>query len=169
MPPSLGPALPQFVQSRNGISTAMFAPAWSPRIPARPQVPKPIHEKGTCPGCQVVYAIGRARWPGGLSLRVGFRQSVKSVLGAIVGGLPGLVCWWGLDYGVAWAIFIGPMGAFIGFALTLPGVSTKRVLGGTAGMIVAHNTIHSWGERVYDVIAGDDEPINKAAAKAPPQ
>ena len=36
-------------------------------------------------------------------------------------------------------LFIGGVGVFIGFALSLPGVSTRRVVGATTEMIVGFN------------------------------
>jgi hypothetical protein len=90
-------------------------------------------------------------------MRVLLGQTFKSVLGATVGGVPGFLCWWLLDYPAGWAVFIGVMGAFIGFALTLPGVSGRRVLGLTASWIIGHNTSVGWGEKVYAAIAGDDD------------
>jgi hypothetical protein len=97
-------------------------------------------------------------------MRVSLEQIRKSALAVLVGGVLGLLCWWLLDYGVRWAIFIAATSMFIGFALTLPGVSRKRVLGAAAGWIVAHNTLHGWGEKVYEAFAGEDEPAKKQSA-----
>jgi hypothetical protein len=90
-------------------------------------------------------------------MRGSFRQSIMSALGGAVGGLPGFLCWWLLGYGVGWAVFVAALGVFIGLALTLPGVSGKRILGATAGWVVAHNTGWYWGKKVYETIAGDDQ------------
>ncbi|VTT97580.1 unnamed protein product [Gemmataceae bacterium] len=82
-------------------------------------------------------------------------QLVKSVVGIACGAGLGVFCWAVLDYGYGWAIFIGAVGSFIGFALTLPGVSASRVAGATSGMIIG-----------YDPVNGGSDPDQAPAQDA---
>ena len=85
-----------------------------------------------------------------------FHQVLKSVLGVVCGAGLGVFCWRALEYSGGYALFIGGVGAFIGFALSLPGVSVWRVAGGTAGVLVGYNLSEGIGGHVYDAIAGED-------------
>lgn len=94
-----------------------------------------------------------------------------SLIGLVAGTVPGVLLWKAIDHPVGFLIFNCIVGGFIGFALTLPGVSTARVFGGAAAWIVAHNTSDAWGESAYKHIAGDPEPKcdpNSPAATSPP-
>jgi hypothetical protein len=84
------------------------------------------------------------------------RQLVKSAVGIGCGTGLGLFCWAVLDYGSGWALFIGAVGSFIGFALSLPGVSASRVAGATSGLIIG-----------YDPVNGGDESGQQGTAQAP--
>ena len=70
------------------------------------------------------------------------RQFVKSAIGIGCGAGLGLFCWAVLEYGYGWALFIGAVGSFIGFALSLPGVSVSRVAGATSGLIVGYDPVN---------------------------
>jgi hypothetical protein len=85
-------------------------------------------------------------------------QACKSVLGTAAGTLLGLFCRWQFEYAMGWIIFLCVTGGLVGFALTLPGVSVWRVLGGTAAAIVGYNAGERLGRKVYRSIAGDCEP-----------
>jgi len=98
-------------------------------------------------------------------MHVSLGQVFISVLGAMVGAVPGFLCWWLLSYG-AWGIFVSIAGAFVGCALTLPSVSGKRVLGGTASMVVG-NISPEWGDRLFEVIASDAEEKSRSPGSTP--
>jgi hypothetical protein len=65
------------------------------------------------------------------------RQIIKSIVGTALGVAPG-VTWWIIS-GTTQGLVLAGFGAFIGFALSLPGVSASRIAGATAGTIVAYN------------------------------
>lgn len=68
-------------------------------------------------------------------------QVLKSAVGISLGAGLGLFCWAVLDYGAGWALLIGALGSFIGFALSLPGVSAERVAGATIEMFIGYNPV----------------------------
>ncbi len=93
-------------------------------------------------------------------------QVIKSVIGTLVGALPGIVFVYyvGTKFGVAPYVVLG-LGAFIGLALTLPGVSAMNVARGTAGAIASHNVRPRHQEKVMDYFLN----VGKApAAESPP-
>jgi hypothetical protein len=85
-------------------------------------------------------------------------QTLKSIFGATLGCLPALLWWRLLDCSLGWSVVLAILGMFIGFALTLPGVSSRRVFGMTAAWIVSHNTSHSKCEPVYEWLTDDHPP-----------
>jgi hypothetical protein len=87
-------------------------------------------------------------------------QVLWSTAGAVLGASLGVLCWIGFEYEAFWAAFVGGLGAFVGLALTLPGVSIWRVLGGTAGMIAAENLSEGTGDSLYRWIAGEGDEID---------
>jgi hypothetical protein len=102
-----------------------------------------------------------------------FHQVLKSALGVVCGAGFGVFCWRVLEYSGGYALFIGGVGSFIGFALSLPGVSVWRVAGGTAGVLVGYNLGEGIGGHVYDAIAGEDpypasEPDEPEEDEPPP-
>lgn len=86
------------------------------------------------------------------------KQIVKSVIAAIIGSLPGLFCWYILEYGLIATVVIVFLGVAIGVGLSLPGVSAERVFRGTAGMIAAHNVPVGLKEPVFNAIMDDSKP-----------
>lgn len=108
----------------------------------------------TCPACGSPGCETTAPplQPAGSPLR---KQVVKSLLGTVVGGAAG--GFWLVQGGGTQAVVIMLLGAFIGFALTLPGVSAARVAGGAAGMIVAHNAPASMRGKILDYFVADPE------------
>ena len=94
-------------------------------------------------------------------------QVLKSMLGVCCGAGLGVFCWRALGYSGGYALFIGGVGSFIGFALTLPGVSVWRVVGGTAGVIVGYNLGEGPGGHVYDTIAGENPYSGNESDESP--
>jgi hypothetical protein len=91
-------------------------------------------------------------------------QVVKSIGFALVGAAPGLIMW-AVKGGMQGLVLCG-LGAFIGFAFSLPGVSAKRVAGLTAGVMVAHNVPAPLRDRVFDHFTG--ETAEHPPASTPP-
>jgi hypothetical protein len=88
------------------------------------------------------------------------RQVIKSIFATALGAMPGVI-WFALA-GSVQAVVIAGLGAFIGFAASLPGVSMKRVGKATVGTIAAYNVPPPLRERVYDHIAGETPPDRPA-------
>lgn len=82
-------------------------------------------------------------------------QIAKSVLLTALGAAPGLV--WYFNARTGQSLFITALGTFIGFALSLPGVSARNVLAGTAAAIIANNAPRSMHGKVYETFLGDDK------------
>jgi len=84
----------------------------------------------------------------------------KRMLRVVVGALPGVVL--GLLFhfvlengaGASWAV--GGIAAFVGAALAQPEVSTKNVLKGTAGTIVAYNAPRFMHKTIIDNTFGGE-------------
>lgn len=87
------------------------------------------------------------------------KQITKSVVFTILGATPGII--WFLNAGTTQSVVIGCLGAFVGFGLSLPGVSAARVAGGTAGMIVANNAPRSMQGKIMETFTGGGEPDEK--------
>ncbi len=81
-------------------------------------------------------------------------QVIKSVILTSIGAAPGTI--WFINAHTTQAVVIACLGTFIGFALSLPGVSAARVAGGVAGSIVAHNVPRSMQKRVFDAFLPDE-------------
>jgi hypothetical protein len=93
------------------------------------------------------------------------RQVVKSAIGICCGVGLGLFCWYVLDYGRGYVLFIGGVGSFIGFALSLPGVSARRVAGATTEMIVGYNLTDGSGESGHQTRTGTNATATESLAK----
>ncbi len=93
------------------------------------------------------------------------RQIYKSIGGTALGVTPGLV-WYAVS-GTAQGLVLAGLGAFIGFALSLPGVSASRVANLTAGVIVANNVPTPMKHKVMDHFVKDDERRPTAPAARP--
>lgn len=83
------------------------------------------------------------------------KQVIKTVIFTTIGAAPGTV--WTILAGSTQSVVITCLGAFIGFGLSLPGVSAARVASGTAGMIIAKNVPSSMQDKVWDTFLGEDE------------
>jgi len=91
------------------------------------------------------------------------KQITKSVVSAAIGAAPGII--WFFNAGTTQSVVIACLGAFVGFGLSLPGVSAARVAGGTVGMIAAHNAPVSMRGKIMDAfVGGDDTPENETGA-----
>jgi hypothetical protein len=88
--------------------------------------------------------------------RITGKQITKSIVFTVLGATPGVV--WFLNAGTTQSVVIACLGTFIGFGLSLPGVSVARVAGGTAGMIIANNAPRSMQGKIMDTFTGGTEP-----------
>ena|SRR5581483_261312 len=86
-------------------------------------------------------------------MRIKAAQVIKSLIGGVLGGLPGAI--WYFNVGSVQSIVIASLGAFVGFALTLPGVSLERVALGTVGAIAARNVHGPMRERILEATMGN--------------
>lgn len=77
------------------------------------------------------------------------RQIFKSLLCTLIGA--GACCLFA-GHGATQIVIVATLGAFVGFALSLPGVSAGNVAAGTLGMIIAHNIPGPAGRRVFDAL-----------------
>lgn len=83
-------------------------------------------------------------------------QIAKTIILTVVGAAPG--AYW--LYSQGWApasLIICLLGAFIGFALSLPGVSAGNVLRGTAGVVAAHNAPVGMRDQILEKTIGKPE------------
>ena len=97
---------------------------------------------------------------------------LKAVTGGLLGGVPGLLCWlggWAPDGGELWfSLAIGVLGVVIGVLLTRPGVSTRRVLKGTAVLMVAKAVPGPLRKPLYDELFREEQatdPLDRGAAE----
>lgn len=81
------------------------------------------------------------------------KQIVKSVILTSIGVTPGLV--WFFNARKIDSVVVACLGAFIGFAFSLPGVSAARVLKGTAAAIVANNVPRPMQGKVFEAMVGE--------------
>ena len=100
-------------------------------------------------------------------MAVSRRQVITTIIGLIVGALPGII--WYAMAGVGQALVIAILGAFVAAALTLPGVSARRVAGGTVGMIATYNTPRVMHGAIWDVTLGKDKPKPADEPSADPE
>jgi hypothetical protein len=100
-------------------------------------------------------------------MRISAARVAKSLVGMAAGAVPGIICWTVLDYGPGWSVFIGVLGMWIGLALTLPGVSARRVVGKTVEFIVTKNADGAWGEKAYQAIAKEPGAKRQTSPRAP--
>jgi len=83
-------------------------------------------------------------------------NAAKSVVCTLIGAAPGAI--WLINVGTTQSLVIACLGAFIGFGLSLPGVSATRVLGATVGMILARNVPMSpLQDKILDTFMGEQE------------
>jgi len=82
-------------------------------------------------------------------------QKIKTVIFTLIGATPGILL--ALVLGPVYGVVMGCLGGFVGLALSLPGVSTKRVMLGTAGTIVAYNAPRRTQGEVFNAITGDNK------------
>ncbi|MEO6811052.1 MAG: hypothetical protein ABI353_18230 [Isosphaeraceae bacterium] len=75
-------------------------------------------------------------------------QVVKSITRTVSGAAPGLA-WW-IATGTTQGLVLTGLGAFIGFAFSLPGVSASRVANLTVATFVAHNLPPLLGEKIWE-------------------
>ena len=83
------------------------------------------------------------------------KQVVKTIVFTVVGAAPGVI--WFIMVGTVQPVVIASLCAFIGFALSLPGVSLGNVAAGTAGMIAAHNAPPSMKGEIMDAFVGEKD------------
>ncbi len=82
-------------------------------------------------------------------------QIAKSIAMTTLGALPGII--WYVNAPSTQPVVIGCLGAFVGFALSLPGVSAARVAGGTVAAIAAHNAPRSMRNGIWDFVLDENE------------
>ena len=84
------------------------------------------------------------------------KQAAKTVVCTLMGAAPGAI--WLINVGTTQSLVITCLGAFIGFGLSLPGVSAARVLGATVGMILARNVPMSpLQDKILDTFMGEKQ------------
>jgi len=81
-------------------------------------------------------------------------QIFKSLVLIILGGLLGLIPF--RIGATGFAVVVSILGMFVGFALSLPGVSAARVAGGVAGAIIAKN-VPIFGHEVFRRLTEDQQ------------
>lgn len=92
---------------------------------------------------------------------------LKAAAGGLLGGVPGLLCWlggWAPDGGELWfPLAIGVLGVIVGVLLTRPDVSTRRVLKGTAVLMVAKAVPGPLRKPLYDEVFREEQATGGAA------
>jgi len=92
---------------------------------------------------------------------------LKAATGGLLGGVPGLLCWlggWAPDSGELWfPLAIGVLGVIVGVLLTRPGVSGRRVLKGTAILMVAKAVPGPLRKPLYDGLFREEQATGGAA------
>jgi len=88
-------------------------------------------------------------------MRLTRTQLIKSIVFTAVAAAPGTI--WYCSAGTTQSLVIACLGALIGLGLSLPGVSARRVVGGTVGMIAMHNLPKSVGHKVFDKLTSDQD------------
>jgi hypothetical protein len=83
-------------------------------------------------------------------------QMIKSLVFTAIAATPGAI--WLYNAGTTQSLVITCLGSLVGFGLSLPGVSARRVAGGTIGMIAMNNLPHSIGHKVFDKLTSDGAP-----------
>jgi hypothetical protein len=87
---------------------------------------------------------------------------IKAAIGGLIGVVPGFVCWYcgwvPANGSIVYPILIGAGGAFVGVLLTRPDVSARRVLKGTAVLMVAKAAPGPLRESLYDELFREEGP-----------
>lgn len=94
------------------------------------------------------------------------QQAAKSIVVAVVFSIPGIALF--ANTGLGAHLLIAVLGAFVGFALTLPGVSAARVARVTGGMIAARNLPGPLADKVMDAAIGNESRSDNEPDKTDP-
>ena len=95
------------------------------------------------------------------------RQLTKSVLFFVLGAIPGVLIY--LLSGLAGHLSVAVLGALVGFAISFPSVSAKRVFSGAAAAVVANNVPRSMQSKVFDAMIPDDDGDTEADTQGNPE
>lgn len=87
------------------------------------------------------------------------KQIAITIAFTLIGAAPGAI--WLINAGTTQSLVIACLGAFIGFGLSLPGVSAARVMGATVGMILARNVPMSpLQDKILDAFIDNRRPLD---------